>query len=106
MNDEQTIKIGDKAAAQVRDLLAEARSIDEQLGAFLRGLGLGLSVPDDWRFDPRLMAFVPPPAQPQPPAPETQTDQKDHRFGDAGRSRQPGRCSAGCDSGSAAAFMV
>lgn len=63
----ETIKISDKAAAQVRGMVDNARRIDEQLQVYITALGAALDVPDGWQLDITTMAFVPPAA---PAAPE------------------------------------
>ena len=66
----QPIKINEKASKQVREFLDASQRIQEQVNAAVRGMAAALDVPDDWQFDARMMAFVPP-APTAPPAPET-----------------------------------
>ena len=59
------VAIGEKAAAQIKGLVETIRHNNDQLNAFLAGARAALDLPEDWRFDMGLKAFVPPP-KPKP----------------------------------------
>ena len=61
----RAVAIGQKAAAQIGSLMETIRHNNDQLNAFLAGARAALDLPDDWRFDVGMMAFCPPPTQPQ-----------------------------------------
>lgn len=61
------MKLTTKAAEQVRQMMDNVRRANEQLTAYVQGLGAGMGVPDGWQLDPQTMAFFPPPAAPAAP---------------------------------------
>ena len=63
----EAIKISEKAAGRMKELLEASQRLNEQISTYVQGLAAGMDVPDGWQLDPRAMAFVAPPA---PPAPE------------------------------------
>ena len=60
MSNSEAIKVNSKAAARIQELLDAAQRINEQVNAYVMGLGAGLDLPDGWQFDVRSMSFVPP----------------------------------------------
>lgn len=58
--------IGDKAKGQLQELLDGVQHANASLAAYVRGLATGMNAPDGWMIDPRTMAFIPPPAAPEP----------------------------------------
>ena len=64
-DDTMPVAIGEKAAAQIKGLVETIRHNNDQLNAFLAGARAALDLPEDWRFDMGLKAFVPPP-KPKP----------------------------------------
>lgn len=62
----EPIKLSERAAKQVRDLIEAQERLQMQTQTYIAGLVAGLDVPEGWQLDPRGMAFVPPIAAEQP----------------------------------------
>ncbi len=62
------IALNARAQAQLRELLDGVERLNGQVTTYVTALGAALDAPDGWQLDPRRMAFVAPPAQPEPAA--------------------------------------
>ena len=65
----EPIKLNERAAKQVRDLVDGIERAQQQAQTYIAGLVAGMDVPEGWQLAPRAMAFGPPPA-PAPVEPE------------------------------------
>ena len=63
------IAINARAQTQLREMLAGAEKVNEQINTYVAALAAALDVPDGWRLDARSMAFAAP-DQPVAPAEE------------------------------------
>ena len=61
------IAINARAQTQLREMLAGAEKVNEQINTYVAALAAALDVPDGWRLDARSMAFAAP-DQPVAPA--------------------------------------
>ena len=42
------------------EIMRQMKEVSARGNLFLRGMRLAFNIPDDWGFDPRLLAFTPP----------------------------------------------
>lgn len=57
----EPIIVNSRAAGQIEGTLKQVRELNAHLQTYIEALGAALDVPPGWRFDPQIMAFVPPP---------------------------------------------
>ena len=69
---QNAVGLGENASKQIRGLVDVIQHNNDQLNAFLAGARAALDVPDDWKFDVGMMAFVSPSA---PPAEQSDAEQ-------------------------------
>jgi len=55
-----TVPVPSDAWAVIEDGQKKMAEINNQLNTYIAGLRHGLNVPEDWKIDPALKAFVPP----------------------------------------------
>ncbi len=68
----EPIKLNEKSATQVKELVEANQRTNEQTRTYIAGLSDALGVPAGWQLDIRAMAFV---APPEPPAAAPEPDQ-------------------------------
>lgn len=62
----ELVVISERAADSIRALMERSQRLQDTLQTYVEALGAQLDVPSGWRFDPQMMAFVPPVEQPSP----------------------------------------
>lgn len=61
----KSILIKEKAAQQIKDLVANQEKLQQHINSFVQGLASALEVPDGWVFDLNLMGFRPSESEPE-----------------------------------------